>query len=783
MASITKDTTNHIWLFSDTITNSSYNVVFDTVNKFLDAKIKATLTVQNGTITPIFSQSNLGTYFDTGTVDSNSIIITPQATNTGGFITAHSSSDPVIGTAAYYTIKAGAGEANTANVVISSTDGSNAGVNISGIVGTVVDTEPTSGYYLSFTGSGSSKIKTTGWMTAGTTLTAASKTRYFPITKAVTDDNGGDVVVYSTDGSNAGVNISGIVGTKATTEPTSGYYLAFTGSGSSKVTTAGYLPLNEVTTTGSSVKYFPITKAVTGNNGGDVVISTTDGSNAGVNISAIVGTKATTEPTSGYYLAFTGSGSSKVTTAGYLPLNAVTTTGSSLKYFPVTAAVLAVSKTGGSITPTVSLSKSNTLTWSTTDTSGVSVTGAGNGSISNLSIKANVSTAGYIPTGDVATASSLSIAAASTAATETKYLTGVTITSGNSFAVTNSGTVTVTSGSTSSGKVTITAKKTSSDTSNTSADIITNGLWNQATIKSPDTTATLGNPTYISDSNNTNYGKFTITASGTIAKPTVSPAGYVNGNDTIGTRQTGAINGTKVLNKITVGTTISSGSSGKVTPVISRTPKPSDDTWTDAASGAATDTKPTSGVYVQVDAPKIDKTIGVQGTVTAEGYGTTSQYNKATAQSITAGSAAAATKYVPITTTSMTQNKVTTLKNNNTQIDTRANASWGTGWITSGTIDPATFANSASSDTTYIDISKTDAAPVLVSGDYLYINRGYVDNLKISLARLVPDSVTATNGFAPANYILAGYAAFDAAGEQITGTLQTYNGAYSVNVS
>lgn len=178
----------------------------------------------------------------------------------------------------------------------------------------------------------------------------------------------------------------------------------------------------------------------------------------------------------------------------------------------------------------------------------------------------------------------------------------------------------------------------------------------EATIKSPNTTASFSGPTY--QSSGTNAGKFTITASGTIAKPTVSVEGYVNNNDTIGTRQTGSISGTKVLNKITVGTTISGGASGAVTPVISRTTKPSGDTWTDAASGSATDTKPTTGPYVQVDAPAIPSTISVQGKVTSAGYGTADSgstqgtYTKATAQDITAGSTAAVTKYVPITVAS-----------------------------------------------------------------------------------------------------------------------------------
>ena len=85
---------------------------------------------------------------------------------------------------------------------------------------------------------------------------------------------------------------------------------------------------------------------------------------------------------------------------------------------------------------------------------------------------------------------------------------------------------------------------------------------------------------------------------------------------------------------------------------------------------------------------------------------------------------------------------------------TRGTASWGNGVISSGSIAAATFANSATSGTTYVDISNTTDAPVLVSGDALYINKGYVDNLKISLAKLVPDGASA--GLA-SGHILSGW--------------------------
>ena len=136
-------------------------------------------------------------------------------------------------------------------------------------------------------------------------------------------------------------------------------------------------------------------------------------------------------------------------------------------------------------------------------------------------------------------------------------------------------------------------------------------------------------------------------------------------------------------------------------------------------------------------------------------------------------------------TTSVTQNDTTVTTTGTDGLPTavsRGTASWGTGWITNNSIAAATFAAAATADTTYIDISNTTEAPVLSSGDYLYINKGYVDNLKISLAKLVPDTITGKT-MAPANYILTGYAAFDGSGTAINGTMSIYGGAYTVNVS
>lgn len=84
-----------------------------------------------------------------------------------------------------------------------------------------------------------------------------------------------------------------------------------------------------------------------------------------------------------------------------------------------------------------------------------------------------------------------------------------------------------------------------------------------------------------------------------------------------------------------------------------------------------------------------------------------------------------------------------------------------------GTMPDATFANSASSGTTYTDVSST--APVLISDDYLYINKGYTDNVKISLAKLVPDG--ASDVSAIKNGMLQSISAYDNDGKLVAGNI------------
>ena len=98
----------------------------------------------------------------------------------------------------------------------------------------------------------------------------------------------------------------------------------------------------------------------------------------------------------------------------------------------------------------------------------------------------------------------------------------------------------------------------------------------------------------------------------------------------------------------------------------------------------------------------------------------------------------------------------------------RGVATWSAGVISSGSISAATFANSSTAQTEYVDISETTEAPILISGDYLYINKGYTDNLKISLAKLAPDSASADLS---SDKILSGYAAYNNDGELVAGNI------------
>jgi len=97
----------------------------------------------------------------------------------------------------------------------------------------------------------------------------------------------------------------------------------------------------------------------------------------------------------------------------------------------------------------------------------------------------------------------------------------------------------------------------------------------------------------------------------------------------------------------------------------------------------------------------------------------------------------------------------------------------------SGSLTAATLANTATSGTTYTDISST--APVLVAGSGLYINAGYIGDSYISLAKLIPDSATMPSGASGYSAgLLSGYALYDEDGALVSGSINTYDGTFTI---
>ena len=223
-------------------------------------------------------------------------------------------------------------------------------------------------------------------------------------------------------------------------------------------------------------------------------------------------------------------------------------------------------------------------------------------------------------------------------------------------------------------------------------------------------------------------GNFNVTGSANIPAPTVGTAGYVgNGIGTL-SGATGGATVDAILAKIAIGTEISGTATYK--PVIAKNPA------TNVASETATTSQPASGYYVAVQTSANTGTLTATPSVTAAGYGDATHFTAAT-DTETVGAEASDLTYIPLAA--------------------------------------ASLANAETSGQTYTDISST--GPVLISGSYLFINKGYIENSKISLARLVPDS--ASQNLA-ADKMLDGFSAYNNDGTLITGTIPTYAGAYTI---
>lgn len=83
-------------------------------------------------------------------------------------------------------------------------------------------------------------------------------------------------------------------------------------------------------------------------------------------------------------------------------------------------------------------------------------------------------------------------------------------------------------------------------------------------------------------------------------------------------------------------------------------------------------------------------------------------------------------------------------------------------------IDAATLANAGTDDKVYAE----ETGPVLVSGDYLYINKGYIGDTKIPLADLVPNEANVSAGVdGNSHLIYKTVSVYDKDGALVAGTM------------
>ena len=464
----------------------STSILYHTANKFMDRDFKVEISVNDGSVSPYFDNTNISTYFNSGSAGSNSISITPKATSAAGFIGAHDTSSALTGTAVYYTIKSGTSKAGSADVNIDATDGSANGVNISAIVGTKATSEPTSGYYLAFKGEGNSKVNAAGWFAANTSLTkTTSGTKYFPITAAA----------ITASSSNATATTTVAPGTVTIAKDTSSV------SGKTRL---DYTP--STATSGIGTYYIAVKANAAANTTGTT--------------SSISGTATASVSTAGYApTTLSGSGNISGTATAK-----TSSKDSSVYYIPVPSAVATITGTN-TVTPSASLSQSN-VTFSDTN-NGISVTATGGGTAS-VTAKTNTTTAGYIPAGDNF---STTLSASSNTTTTTKYITGITVPKDKGFTVTTTADTEL--DTTSDLDITNAAYRRVDITNAANGSIIVSNAGNIAATQSAKTGNIIINA-YDTSSSSSLAGEKTIVQSGVWKTTAASGANTYYGRVTVG---------------------------------------------------------------------------------------------------------------------------------------------------------------------------------------------------------------------------------------------------------
>jgi hypothetical protein len=682
------------------------------------------------------------------TLDITKTIDTAGYLGANGQITASAATTAKTSGTYYLPITTGvaAGDAASATISIEATDSTSInGVNVKSVIADVngTTTEPSSGYFLCIKAgaTGNSKVTTAGWFPTGSLASkSGSTTKYYQVTSAAASVSGTKAATAPTI-ARTGTTASGAtnVGSSnaTTTAPSSGYYISMQATApattidlTKAVSTAGYLgetaqiTASAATTSKTgSIYYIPITSGVAAANtaSAEITKTTTDSSSVGGNNvgQALLGDRTNSEPTSGYYISFqgSGSGSSKITTAGWMPTGNLTAASTTVeRFFPVNPAVATLTGTN-TVTPSVNITQSN-VTLGTSNTSGISVTATGGGTAS-ASVATNITTAGYAPNGDNFVTNT--IAASNNTTSSTKYITAVTITSGKSLSISNAGTATMTANSgtttiSNTGTVTVTqgdksgTVKVNAYELSTSTDllgektIVSGGVWS--------TTAASGAGTY--------YGRVTVNA----------VSGSIGGSAASGTAKA-VITNTNSVNTITTLTNKTAGT----------------DYWEIKATATGT-----AGSYT----PKY--TVSTAGWIASTVTGT------AQTVSVT-GDSTGKSIYIPRATFSVSANKVYCSSAGYIPAGSASSPVYtiSTGTISTSTTDPG---NTHTANTT----------AVVPSGGYLLLSAGYYSATKISLATLVPNG---SNVAGHADYLLEGKTAYDNNGVLVTGNIPTYQGDYT----
>lgn len=142
------------------------------------------------------------------------------------------------------------------------------------------------------------------------------------------------------------------------------------------------------------------------------------------NIQEVIGTKTTTEPSSGYYIKIgaTGTGNSQITAAGWMDAGTLATASATQTYyFPIQTALVSASGIN-IVSPSVSVSGTNVSLSNTDNGISISVTGGGT---ATAEITATSTQAGYIPSGE--TLDSETVNAPSATTSTSTYISGVTL--------------------------------------------------------------------------------------------------------------------------------------------------------------------------------------------------------------------------------------------------------------------------------------------------------------------------------------------------------------------